>query len=73
MAAAIFMKPWGMIDVTSRKIPIVLGVKRSKVRVTGAVAAMKCFSLLLVCGKSAFYDNFKSIGIGKRRKGRKLA
>jgi len=45
MAAAIFMKPWKWIDVTSRKIPIVLGSKGQGHR---DFAAIKCFSFLLV-------------------------
>lgn len=41
------MKPWGMINLTGGKNPIVLGVKRSKVKVTWGVAAITCFSLYL--------------------------
>lgn len=41
------MKPWGMINLTGGKNPIVLGIKRSKVKVTWGVAAITCFSLYL--------------------------
>jgi len=56
--AAIFMIPSGMIDLNSRKIPIVLGVKRWKVKVTRVDRMISVSGRYMTNGCSDLHETF---------------